>query len=203
VVAAAKRADVSHFVLYSVVSSQIDEIVFHAAKREVEHALINSGLVFTIMQPNNYMQNIGWMWERIVEEGKFVMPYSADTLLAWVDVRDMAEALAIVMTEPGYEYGTFECIGTETPLTRKEMAKIISDELGRPVEAVVMPIEEYIGLPTWDDRPAEEMSRLRTMFEYFDTIGGYTGNSKSLEMILGRKPRSYREFIADFAAERS
>ncbi|MBO6781997.1 MAG: NmrA family NAD(P)-binding protein [Alphaproteobacteria bacterium] len=203
VVAAAVRAGASHFVLHSVVSSQIDEIVFHAAKREVEHALINSGLPFTILQPNNYMQNVGWTWERIVGDGKFVMPYSADTLLAWVDARDLAEALAVVLTDPGYEYGTFECIGTESPLTRKQMAEIISEELGRPVEAVVMPVEEYMALPTWDDRPADEMARVRTMFEYFDRIGGYTGNSKPLEMILGRKPRSYREFIADFVAQNS
>lgn len=203
VVAAARRANISHFVLHSVVSSQIDKIVFHAAKREVEHALINSGLPFTILQPNNYMQNVGWTWERIVNEGKFVMPYSADTLLAWVDARDMAEALAVVLTEPGYDYGTFECIGTEAPLTRRDMAAIISEEIGRPVEAVVMPVDEYIALPTWSDRPREEMARVRTMFEYFDRIGGYTGNSKPLEMILGRKPRSYREFISDFVAQNS
>lgn len=198
--AALVRADISHFVLHSVVSSQIDEIVFHAAKREVEHALINSKLLFTILRPNGYMQNVAWTRELVSDEGRFVMPYWADAPTAWVDRRDHAEALARVLTEPGYLFGTYESLGTEEPLIRHEMAVILAETLGRPVAAEAMDVEAYSEIRGWETRPATEVERLSTMFTYFDVIGGYTGNSKALEIILGRKPRSYRGFAADFVA---
>ncbi len=74
VIAAAEKAGVARFVLHSVISSQIDDIVFHAAKRAVELSLIKSKLAFTILQPNSYMQNLSWSWSDILQHSQFVMP---------------------------------------------------------------------------------------------------------------------------------
>jgi uncharacterized protein YbjT (DUF2867 family) len=51
VVSAARRAQVEHFVLFSVMHPQLEALPNHAAKLEIERHLLMSRLPFTVLQP--------------------------------------------------------------------------------------------------------------------------------------------------------
>ena len=195
---AAQAEGVRHFVYHSVIFPHLQEIAFHWEKMKVEVEVLHSGLPFTIIEPTNYMQNVGWSWNWIEEKGELIWPYAAEQPITWLDVNDLGEAVANILTQQGHEGATYQLCSTEKPLTRHEMAEIISRVTGRAVRAVTMPLDEYMKLPRWQGRKPEEMERLKTMFRHYDRHGFRCGNSKVLSMLLGRPATSYEQFIREF-----
>jgi uncharacterized protein YbjT (DUF2867 family) len=200
VVEAACEAGVQRIALHSVVNSQMPAIRFHVHKRLVEEAALQCGLPWIIFQPTNYMQNVQWQWPRLVERGELVFPYSAEARISWLDLADHAEGVARALTEPGFDYGTYEMVSTAAPLNRHELADIWGRVLGREVRAVTMPLDDYMALPHWAGRDPREMAILRTMFEEFDRHGAPGGNPLALRALLGREPTPYESFARRFAA---
>ncbi|MBN8507829.1 MAG: NmrA family NAD(P)-binding protein [Burkholderiales bacterium] len=202
VIAAARTAGVRRIVLHSVVNPQLQAIRFHVHKRLVEEAVIESGLPWVILQPTNYMQNVVWQWARLVAQGELLFPYAAEAPVSWLDLDDYAEGAARVLSEAGFDYGTYEMVSTAAPLTRHQMAAVWSRVLGREVRATTMPLADYMALPHWAGRDPREMAILRTMFEAFDRYGAPGGNRRVLAMLLGREPTGYEDFARRLADER-
>jgi NAD(P)H dehydrogenase (quinone) len=201
VIEAALGAGVRHLAVLSVVCPHLEDIVFHWTKMKVEAALFHHGqrLAYTILRPTNYMQNVEWQWE-LIEAGQFVLPYSAEVRLSWVDAEEVAEAAARILTEDGHERATYELAGRDSFLNRREMSERIGRALGREVRAVTQPLDEYMQLPRWRNRKPEEMQRLRTMFEHYERHGMPAGNSRTLSMLIGRPASSFDEFLERFVA---
>jgi len=193
VIAAAQSADVERFVFHSVLHPQIEAMPHHWQKMRVEELLLESGLPITILQPAAYMQNVLASWNQIIENGRYVIPYSPETRLSLVDLDDVAQAAAIVLTEPGHIGATIELVGTRA-MSQVEIAQMLADQLERPVEA------EFISLDAWE-RVARasglgdyQVLTLIKMFCYYESHG-FSGNSNALGFLLGRQPTSFAEFV--------
>jgi len=195
VIAAAEASGVALFGLHSCIHPELEDIHFHWAKMLVEEALIKSSLQYFIMQPTNYMQNIVWTWQQVTEEGIYSLPYSADSRLTWLDVEDLGEAVANILTEPGHIGATYEIGGPDGALTRHQICEIASRVLGRPIRAEAEPVDDYIARPRFKDRDPVEMQRLKTMFLFYDRYGLTCGNHHILEMLLKRKATGYEACI--------
>lgn len=201
-IAAARKTGVEFFVYHSVIHPPIPDIAFHWEKMKVEVELITSGLTFAIIQPTNLMQNVLWTWERIVTEGIYLLPYSADSRLSWVDVHDVGEVVARVLTEPGHEGATYELAGPEGPITRHELCAIIAHVLGRPVRAETQPVDTYIARTVrFSSRSPDELAMIRTMFAFYDRYGLPCGNPHILEMLLGRRSTDYETCLRRILSE--
>ena len=111
VIGAAQDAEVEHFVFHSVLHPQIEAMPHHWQKLRVEELLLESGLPFTILQPTVYMQNILAHWDQILQNGIYPVPYSPETRLSLVDLEDVAQVAAIVLTEAGHQGATIELVG--------------------------------------------------------------------------------------------
>ena len=195
VIDAARHAGVSLFGLHSVIRAPKREIVFHWAKLEVEMALVASGLPYVILQPTNYMDNVSWTWPLILDEGRYLLPYSASKPLTWVAASDVGEAAARALTDPALVNGTYELCGPDGAMSRDDVCVLLSKVLKRPVRADSESIDAYFSRPRFDGRPAQELLRLRTMFEDYDRHGFELGNGFVLGALLGREPLSYAEWL--------
>ena len=202
VIAAAQRAGVDHIVFHSATPPHLEDVPFHWEKMRVEVALLESGIDFTVIRPTNYMQNLQWTWQRIVSEGVWELPYAPERVLSWIDIEDLGEAAAIVLSAPGHKGATYEVCG-QAPISRIAAAAIIAETIGRPVRATKIEIDDYFAMPYWHGRKPEDLARLATMFDHYDRVGCNIGNVNVLTMLLGRAPTSYRGFVERFAAERS
>jgi NAD(P)H dehydrogenase (quinone) len=195
VVAAAKAAGVRRFVYHSVLHPQIEAMPHHWAKLRVEEMLLASRLEVTLLQPTAYMQNILAGWRSITEEGIYRVPYPVDARISLVDLRDVAQAAALVLTESGHGGATYEAVGT-TPLTQIEVADALGAALGRPVRAVAEPVE------AWDARARAagmgdyQRETLAAMFRSY-AANGLVGNANVLGWLLGRRPTTLAKFAAD------
>jgi uncharacterized protein YbjT (DUF2867 family) len=199
VLEAAQRAGVRHFVLHGVMAPYLQNINYHWAKEQIQWDLYRSGMPYSVLLPTNFMQNIAWSWPTIAREGRWELPYSIDRKITWVDLDDVAEAAANVLTEPGHELGTYELSGTDAFLSRRDIAALMSEELGREIQAVETDVDDYLqryrSMPFFARTRQEELDQIRAMFVDYDKHGMPAGNPKVLSMLLGRPAQTYRGFL--------
>jgi NAD(P)H dehydrogenase (quinone) len=194
-IAAAKAAGVPRFVYHSVLHTQIEAMPHHWAKLRVEELLLASGLALTVLQPTAYMQNILAGWRSIVDDGIYRVPYPVDTRISLADLRDVAEAAAIVLTEEGHEGATYELVATPA-LTQSKVAETLSFAIGRPVRAVAETVE------TWETRARAagmgdyQRETLAAMFRSY-AAQGLVGNTNVLAWLLRRSPTTLAQFAAE------
>ena len=196
-VEAAKAAGVKKFVFSSVIHPSVSKMENHAAKRPVEEALYESGLDFTVLQPTMFMQTLDDGWSTVAESGKFSLPFSKLAKVCYVDYRDVAEAAALALTGDTLSYGTFELCAAGM-VDRVEVAALMSEALGHAVEAGEIAFEDWAQAAHLPERPLCE--GLRLMNEDYDKHGFPGGNALVLKAILGREPRTLRDYIHELAA---
>lgn len=194
-VESARAAGVRKFVFSSVFHPSLS-MVNHAAKRPVEEALYDSGMVFTVLQPAMFMQNLKGGWRAVVERGQITMPYSRRAKMCYVDYRDVAEAAALALTEDRLDYGTFE-LCSPGMFDRVELAALMGEALGRTIEAGEVSPEEWERTARIPRGPLRE--GLARMNAHYDRHGFPGGNAVVLRAVLGREPRTLRQFIYELA----
>jgi len=195
-VEAAKAAGVRRFVFSGAIHPVISALANHNAKPAVEEALIRSGMQYTLLQPAVFYQNMGPAWPAAVEHGVFAEPFSARSTLARVDYRDVAEVAALALTGDSLAFGTFELSAGENT-DREYVARVMGEVLGREVKAITPSFEQWaemVHLPNVDG----PVQMLRAMYAYYDRHG-LQGNSLTLRAILGREPRSLKDYFAELA----
>jgi uncharacterized protein YbjT (DUF2867 family) len=193
---AAAAAGVRKFVFSGVIHPSISAMTNHgAAKLPVEEALYSSELDFTVLQPARFMQNFERSWNDIVEHNRLAQPYSLSAKMCSVDYRDVAEVAAMAMTGDELSYGTFELSAAGMQDTY-ETAEIVSEVLGRTVTAVQIPLDQFASqLPEGHFRDG-----MRRMMAHYDKRGLPGGNPLVLRSILGREPRSLKDYFRELAS---
>ncbi|MBN9233641.1 MULTISPECIES: NmrA family NAD(P)-binding protein [Phyllobacteriaceae] len=193
---AAKRAGVGKFVFSSVIHPA-NGLANHASKLPVEEALLRSNLDYTILYPATLFQNIAPAWRAIVRDSMFVEPFSNTARLARVDYRDVAEVAAEALTDDRLAYGSFE-LAADGMYNRVEIAAMMSAVLGRSIEAVERSFEEWaaVARPPFEGEALQQLARV---FESYSAFGS-AGNSLTLRTILGREPRTLRQYFEELAA---
>jgi len=200
VIAAARAAGVRHFVFQSVYHAQCTRMAHHRRKLEVEAALIESGLPYTILAPAMYMQNLAVEWPEILATGRYRRPYSPQVPMAMVDLADLGEAAARVLTGEDYVGGSFE-LSSAPCLSHAGMAAILSTILGRTITAEARSIADWAEKAPARFGPAA-IEIYATMCRHYDEHGLPGGNARVLAMILGREPTGFAAFAKRFVAER-
>ena len=134
-VAAAARAGVRHLVKLSQFAARADSPVrflrYHAA---VEDAIRASGLEWTFLRPNLFMQGL-LQFADMVREKRMIAAPIGDARVSVVDVRDNAAAAAAALTEDGHAGRTYTLTGPEA-LTHADMAAALSAATGSPIAFV-------------------------------------------------------------------
>jgi NAD(P)H dehydrogenase (quinone) len=193
VATAARTHGVTRFVYHSVLHPQIEAMPHHWQKMRVEEMLFASSLDLTVLQPTAYMQNILGVWGGIVRDGVFRFPYPAQTRLSLVDLDDVGEAAAVVLTRDGHGGATYELAGTAA-FTQSEVAAALAAALGRSVRAEAEPLAAWEARARACGMSEYERATLAAMFRYY-AAHGLVGNPNTLRWLLGRAPTSLTSFL--------
>jgi uncharacterized protein YbjT (DUF2867 family) len=196
----AQAADVERFVFHSVLHPQAEEMPHHWNKMRVEEALIESGLQFTILQPAAYMQNILAEWKSIMERGIYSVPYSTDAPMSLIDLEDVAQIAANVLSEPNHSGAIYEIAGPEV-LTPRQVAFVLESETGRKVRAERAAVEAWMLKAKKVGLSGYQIQTLVKMFEYYDRHGLW-GNPRIASVLLNRSPTQFSDFVKRIVHER-
>jgi NAD(P)H dehydrogenase (quinone) len=192
-IAAAQEFKTQRFVYHSVLHPQIELMPHHWQKSRMEEIIFRSGIDFTILQPCAYMQNILSNLKSIMEQGLYQVPYSTYSRISIVDLDDIAEAAATVLTQEGHSNAIYELAGPQ-PLSQEEVASIIGTVLGKKVIAKSLSRNIWTVNARKNGLEEYQISILLKMFEYYD-LYGLVGNSFVLSKILGRSPTTFEQVI--------
>jgi len=196
VVDRARHTGVGHIVLMTAMGvEQADQ----APLRKVEKFVEGSGVPFTFLRPNWFMQNFypGSIYAMIRQSGSFALP-AGDAKTSFISTADIASVAAVALTEPGHAAQAYTLTGGEA-LTHGEAAKMLSATAGR--EITYVPIEDadmrqQLAAAGMDAGAIEYMSLL-----YGVVRAGHAAYvSDTVERITGSKPVTFEEFAKENAA---
>jgi uncharacterized protein YbjT (DUF2867 family) len=197
----AKKRKLKHIVYHSVFKvEQFKDVPHFASKLAIENALKEFEVPFTIIRPNYFFQNDVSLKTPLLGSGIYPMPLGTPGISA-VDVRDIAEAAAIVLTTEGHFGKTYNLNGPEI-LSGTKAASIWSEVLRKniryPGEALDA-FEEQMRktAPSWS------AFDIRMMFQGYLERGFVAGEGdlETLTALLGHAPRRYEDFAKETALE--
>jgi uncharacterized protein YbjT (DUF2867 family) len=160
-----------------------------------EEALRSSGLAWTLLRPNFYMQNFVRQNSATIRETRSFAQPASGAAISFVDTRDIARVAARVLTSPGHDGKSYEITGPEA-LTYEQAAGVFSGVLGESVRFEGLPEAEAradmlrSGLPPGYADVLIEVSRA-----YRD--GGAERVTSAVSDLTGRAPVSLAQFVRD------
>jgi uncharacterized protein YbjT (DUF2867 family) len=192
---AARRAGVAHLVKFSVYNASPDSRVplvrWHG---ESERHVERSGLPWTFLRPNMFMQELLRQAESIRAQGQFYLPL-ADARVSLVDVRDLADVAATVLTTPGHAGKAYTLTGPQS-LSFNEVAATLSRAAGRPIAYVPVSMDAFrqtfvaAGAPRW------LVDAIADLYASF-LAGDNAPVADGVQRVTGRPPRSLEQFARD------
>ena len=193
IITQAMSSGIEHFVYHSVFRPQIKAMPHHWRKMQVEEMLFSSGLVFTILQPTAYMQNILGQLDQIKKDERYRVPYGKDTSTSLVDLEDVAEIAAIVLSGHEHDYATYELVGMDA-VSPREIARILGETINLDVHAETLSLDAWERGARSGGMTERQIDGLVKMFKYYEQHD-FKGNSRVLRTLLGRAPTTLHEAI--------
>ncbi|WP_299530604.1 SDR family oxidoreductase [Ulvibacterium sp.] len=194
-VRAAKYAGVSHIIRSSARGASLQApITMGKLHGRVEQLIVDSGIDYTFIQPASFYQNIMGSLGTIHSENVFYGATGEGTN-AFIDVRDIAAVGVEAIIGKGHSNKTYEITGPEV-ISSYDMARELSQHLGREIKFVNLESGQLgqayksYGMSDWLITALLELDEI--------TRKGYLASATDdIEKILGRKPRTFGQFVAD------
>jgi uncharacterized protein YbjT (DUF2867 family) len=196
---ACQESGVKHVVLNSAMGAGDCGKSFPSWHRKVEDKLKATGMSYTILRPNGFLQNIvAYNAPSIRTQGAF---YAAmgDAKVSYLDVGDIA-VVAVKAVQGGAHAGkTYELNGSEA-ISNNELAKRISKATGRTVNFVDIPESAQreamlgLGMPEW------QVTALLELQQYYKQGGGAKTDGL-LKALIEREPVTLDQYLAANARE--
>ena len=197
VVDAALEANVQHIVKMSSMEA-VPEATSPIPKLHMqsENYIKNSGMNWTMIKPNFFMQNLLGSGKTIVEQNKFFLPMG-EGKAGMIHTKDVGTVIAKVLSEDGHEGQNYEVTGPEI-LSFHDVAEIFSKVLGKKVDYINVPIDEY----------KKTLSQFLTNQWHLDSVidlfkdiaeGGIEDKTDTFEDLIGKSPCSLEQFIQEYS----
>jgi uncharacterized protein YbjT (DUF2867 family) len=114
-----------------------------SASLAMDDLIASTGVSFRALTMPSFMDNILWQVEAIKNQGMFFSPISGDRRLPTCATRDIASVAAMLLMDPSWSgQGSVPVLGPED-LSFNDMAKIMSEVLGKPVRFQQIPFETF------------------------------------------------------------
>ena len=196
-VEAAQAVGVQHIVKQSVMGAEDEGFSLALVHRPVEQAIESSGMAWTFLRPNSFMQNVAtFMSETIKAESAFYSA-SGEAKIAHVDVRDIAAVAVKALTEPGHARQAYTLTGPEA-LTYDEVAIALSKVLGRSIIHISLPPSDLKHGMLAEGMPEAIAERMLDLERYYreDQASRITNDIKQ---VTGLEPRRLAQYVRDYA----
>lgn len=195
----AKKNGIKHIVKQSVrgADSELDVAILRL-HRQAEKMIEESGIPFTFLRPNDFMQNFINFYSPTIKSNNALYLPAEDAKVSFVDVRDIAAIAVKTLTDDGKHIGKAYTIAGPEALSYSQAAEILSNVTGKKISYVNVSEEDTrVGMKAmgWDDW------LINAALQFFDLYKkGYASKvSTDVEEVLGRRPISFSQFDKDYA----
>jgi len=190
----AKRAGVAHIVKLSVIGLDETQYTLGGWHGANEQRIRESGLAFTFLRPNSFMQN--FINHFAPRDGAIYLPWGNGTA-SFVDTRDVARVAAEALTTEEHGGRIYTLTGPAA-LSMPEVAQILSEAAGREINYVDVPEEAahdgmvQAGLPQWLTDAIMELHAINKQSRWSVV-------TSDIEIVTGRPASTFSQFARDYA----
>ena len=173
------------------------ESMFPSGHHDSEENIEASGLPYTFLRPNGFMQNLVNYNAGTIRSQNAFYGCQGNGAVSVVDIRDIAAMAVMVLAATGHEGKSYALTGGEA-LTNGHVAEKISRVAGRKISYVDLPPAEFrkallsAGMPEWSADALLDLQRL-----YRE--GKASLVTDDIERLTGRKPITFDQFAHDYA----
>ena len=194
---AAKNAGVKHIVKLSVIGAEGEGFIFAREHRLAEKLIIHSGVPYTFLRPNGFMQNYITNFSQSIQQQSAFYLSQGESKFSMVDVRDIAAVAVKALTQPGHGNKAYTITGPEA-LNNTQVAEKISKVAGKKVSYVAISDDDMRNAMQQQGTPPTIVEGLVDLMHYY-IAGKAEEVSPDVERVLGRKPISFDQFARDNA----
>ena len=196
---AARAAAVQHFTFVSIPRRPVRESPLTRAKAEAERALIESGMPYTILAANFFMEvwlspvlGFDYVNRRAVIFGE------GRALISWISLHDVAE-FAVRSHQTSGAHNQTLLVGGPDDLSPLEVVAIFEEATGAPFERQFVPEEALLAqLETAADPLAETFAKLQ-----LECVHGCLMNTTETMRLMPVEFTSVRQYAQTAAGQRS
>jgi uncharacterized protein YbjT (DUF2867 family) len=197
VVNSASQAGVSHVVKVTNKASADSPIARRRWQAEIEAVLAASGIPHTLLRSNAFMQNVLGLAPAIATSSSFGSS-AGKGRSGMVDARDVAAvATEIAATPTGHAGNTYWLTGPEL-ITNYDVAAALTNLLGRTITYEELSFEEDKNAMISAGVPAQS-AEMRAQAYSLIADGDAEWVTEDVQSLLGRPPRSFRQFADNHA----
>ncbi len=195
VIDAARRADVQHIVHMGTYPSDDTTIVHLGWHRFVECYLEASGISWTHLRPNWFLQNLLSYAGNRGQDSGVIRFYIDKARVGWVDTDDIASVAAAALRDPAKHSGKAYPLAVEA-LSFWEVAEILSEVVGRPYRYEPLSPEEFFNSAVANGADPAYMRCVKNVFERTEngSLPEAADTFDNIEAITGKKPTSWHMF---------
>ena len=190
-----KRQGVQHVVDLSAFGAETRD---DFALRKIEKYLEASGMAFTHLRPNWFMQifTAGPLLAGILSNAAIAIP-AADAGISYIDVRDIAAVASSTLTGDLHANKAYTLTGPQA-INHQDIASEISRAAGKMIRYVPMGEDDARKVIRSAGLSAAQTERLVGFYRLV-RAGVCAPVSPDVEAVLGRPPIPFRQFAADHA----
>ncbi len=197
-VQAAKVAGVRHIVKQSVMGADEESYSLANVHRPIEKAIESSGLAWTFLRPNSFMQNTVTFMGHTIRADDVFYSASGQGTVSHVDVRDIAAVAVKALTTRDHQGRTYTLSGPEA-LTYDDIARELSKILGREIRHISLPSSELKSGMLAEGMPEEIADRMLDLERYF-RANAASRITDDVVQVTGRNPTRFSEYARETAA---
>lgn len=191
----ARARRLQRVVLMTAMGANADE---NAPMRKAERRLEASGLPYTIIRPNWFMQNFNTFWlHGIQTAGQIFLPVGA-AKGSFIDARDIAAVAARLLTSDAFVQRELDLTGPRA-LDHAEVAAILTQATGKPIGFTDITPEAMLQGLLGAGLPQDYAEFLVLILGYFKA--GYAERTTdAVQQVTGQAPRSFEQYAQDYRA---
>jgi uncharacterized protein YbjT (DUF2867 family) len=173
------------------------ESMFPKGHRDSEENIKSSGLPYTFLRPNGFMQNLVNYNAGTISSQNAFYGCQGSGAVSVVDIRDIAAVAVIVLAATGHEGKSYALTGGEA-LTNEQVVEKISRVAGRKISYVDLTAAEFKkailsgAMPEWSADALIDLQR-------FYREGRASLVEHDIEQLTGHKPITFDQFALDYA----
>jgi len=189
----AKIKNIEQMVFLSLQGVEKNSIVPHY---KIEKYIKEADLPYTFLRPSFFMQNLSTTHRLEIKEKDEIFIPAGNGRTNFIDVRDIAEVAALVLTEGGHLNKAYELTGRRG-YTYEEIANILSVILKRKITYKNPSIVKFFFSKRKEGMATAKILVMIGLYTV-SKFGKANHKTESLKRLLKREPRDFRTFVQDY-----
>jgi uncharacterized protein YbjT (DUF2867 family) len=195
----AKNSGVQFILRSSIINAYADSrYALFKVHGQIDGELRSSGIAFSIVHPNAFMQNFTvYHLNTINENNEFYFPHSTSRI-SYIDARDIAEVDSIILTDPSSHYKKEYTLTGPSAISNSEIASMLSETTGRKISFIKLSQQDFrkqletMKIPSWN------IDMIMSVEQHAED-GKLEILTDDIYRITGKMPISFMEFTRDYA----